>query len=506
MILLEQEHPLRYQGLQPAEMEYQTNSGRTAFLEDASHPVLQGLQDKDFFTWEPGEVVYKNAYVKPQRGARSLVQCNESLVSSALVTIPVNQGLVTLCQLLVSEKLADNPTAETLSVEPAGLQRHVRTEVPEDGGRRGTRVWPRCSTRSTCSTRPLPIRVAALAEGQIAVVSATPANLHQLASAPDKLQAFHAAGVGSCCTASRRTAWQDFNKLVGVEHMLRPFRRERVTFALPRSRLLAGVSLSDVALYSAERIFPWQSGNFVASDTFSHVVDLDEVAPFGTWDSEAWIQLRERHGQRRWLEVHPEPPRLDKHLSAHSSETSDAGRLDVGWKRAVQLDTQGRTGLRWRRSRIDSASTSRRTANRCEFDIQPPRTATEIAIRHAQYDDIPDKRQNGVQIIGCDNIEFFAQRPADYRERVRPMLNSGGLVEYPRGQGGIVLVEPALPGYRRSARERLEETQRAGRHLEEPRRSVRRWTGGDRGSTAGLHADRHFETCDRLPHATRLVR
>jgi hypothetical protein len=74
------------------------------------------------------------------------------------------------------------------------------------------------------------------------------------------------------------------------------------------------------------------------------------------------------------------------------------------------------------------------------FEIQPPRTATEIAIRHAQYDDIPGKRQNGVQIIGCDNIEFFAQRPADYRERVRPMLNSGGLVEYPRGPGGIVLV------------------------------------------------------------------
>ena len=44
-----------------------------------------------------------------------------------------------------------------------------------------------------------------------------------------------------------------------------------------------------------------------------------------------------------------------------------------------------------------------------------------------------------MQIIGCDNVAFFAKRPADFRERVRPLLNSGGLVEYPRGAGGIVL-------------------------------------------------------------------
>jgi beta-galactosidase len=42
-------------------------------------------------------------------------------------------------------------------------------------------------------------------------------------------------------------------------------------------------------------------------------------------------------------------------------------------------------------------------------------------------------------ILGCDNISLLAQRPADFRQRVRPMLNVGGLVEYPQGAGGIVL-------------------------------------------------------------------
>lgn len=35
-------------------------------------------------------------------------------------------------------------------------------------------------------------------------------------------------------------------------------------------------------------------------------------------------------------------------------------------------------------------------------------------------------RPNGVQIIGCDNGAFVAKRPADFRDRVRPLLNSGG--------------------------------------------------------------------------------
>ncbi len=288
--------------------------------------------------------------------------------------------------------------------------------------------------------------------------------------------------------------------------MLRPFRRERVTFALPRSRLLAGVSLSDVALYSAERIFPWQSGNFVASDTFSHVVDLDEVAPFGTWDSEAWYNfVNGMVSADGWKYIQNHPASTNTYrLTLPKPQTL------VGWTWDGNVlynpTRQGRTDVRWRRSASSSASTCRRTANRCGSTFNRRARRRKSPFGTHSLTTFRTKRQNGVQIIGCDNIEFFAQRPADYRERVRPMLNSGGLVEYPRGQGGIVLVEPALPRYGRGARKRLEETQCAGGHLPQSWRTVRRRTGGDRGSTTGLHADRHLETRHRLPHGTRLVR
>ena len=77
-------------------------------------------------------------------------------------------------------------------------------------------------------------------------------------------------------------ALADFNKLVGFDHLIRPFRTERVTLAVPRDPLAAGLSLRDVALESAEKIYPWAGDRYPAADTFTHVVDLADVAPFLT--------------------------------------------------------------------------------------------------------------------------------------------------------------------------------------------------------------------------------
>ena len=41
---------------------------------------------------------------------------------------------------------------------------------------------------------------------------------------------------------------------------------------------MSGLTLGDVVMYSSEQIFPWQAGNYVASDIFSYVVDFEDVA------------------------------------------------------------------------------------------------------------------------------------------------------------------------------------------------------------------------------------
>ena len=119
VIVLEQKHPLRFQAL-PAEIEATHEDGRVAFTEDPDHPVFRNLRDKDFFTWGPDERVYRDAYRKPTRGARSLLQCGDTLRNSALVEVPAGQGVMLLSQLLVAEKLADSAAAQQLLLNLIG--------------------------------------------------------------------------------------------------------------------------------------------------------------------------------------------------------------------------------------------------------------------------------------------------------------------------------------------------------------------------------------------------
>ena len=312
------------------------------------------------------------------------------------------------------------------------------------------------------------------------------------------MQAFHDAGGWLVLHGLTPEGLADFNRLVGFEHLLRPFRRERVTIAFPRSRLLAGVSLGDVALYSSERIFPWQEGNFVASDTFSFVVDVDDVAPFGTWDSDAWYNfVNGMVSADGWKYIQNHPAKNNTYLLTLPKPQELAAWT---WDGNVIYNPTRRVELIFDGDEAGKLSFNvPPDGEPATFDIDPPRTAKQIAIRHAEFDDIPEKRQNGVQIIGCDNVAFYAKRPADFRERVRPLLNSGGLVEYPRGlRRGHRARQSALQGRRGSARQRREETQRAGVDPAEPRRTVRRRQDRDRRRPAGLLA-----RSTSPPHATQ---
>ena len=42
-------------------------------------------------------------------------------------------------------------------------------------------------------------------------------------------------------------------------------------------------------------------------------------------------------------------------------------------------------------------------------------------------------------LVGIDNLWIRVTRPADFSQRVRPMLNIGAMVRYPMGRGGVVL-------------------------------------------------------------------
>lgn len=437
VVILEQATPLKFQGLNPAVISSQTNLGRVAFTEDASHPLLRGLKDKDFFTWEPGEVVYKNTYLKPESGARSLVQCNEALVNSALLIIPVGDGVITLSQLVVGEKLATNAVAQTLLVNAIDFSAGYKLEFQKtvaaaDPGL--LKVLDGINLQYAKAADPL----AALAAGKVAVISATPANLKLLADSADKVKAFNKAGGWIVLNGLTPEGLADFNKLVGFEHMIRPFQRERVTLANPRNRWVAGVSLSDVALSSSERLFSFQEGTFVASDTFTYIVDIEDVTAFGKWNNDVYNRFGGGFVQADGWKYVLNHPASDAPYVLTFTKPQEI--VSWSWDGNTNYDATSRVDLI-----PDGNESAKRTFDVREdgeastMQVEPSLTATSLAIRHATHATTPAKQQNGITLVGLDNLQFFAKRPAGFHERVKPMLNIGGMVEYPQGKGGIIL-------------------------------------------------------------------
>jgi beta-galactosidase len=285
VVVLEQKTPLQYQAL-PAEMETSDTAGEVGFPEDLDHPTMKGLQQKDFFTWfsKDNSDLFAAAYVKPTRGARSLIQCGPSLKNTALIEIPVGKGLMLLSQLLVEDKLDSSPVAQQLLLNLVAYgstykQTFRDVSVVAEGAPALSHAIDSMGLKYAKSADPLD---AIAKPGSLAVISATPENLAKLAGNLPAVQSFTSAGGWIVFNGLTPDGLASYNKIVGVDHLIRPFTQERVSFAPIHDSLLAGVTTSDIAMYSSKRIFGFQEGNYVASDEFNYVVDYDDVAPFAT--------------------------------------------------------------------------------------------------------------------------------------------------------------------------------------------------------------------------------
>lgn len=437
VVVLEQSNPLKYQGL-PCEMNAEQNEGRTAFLEDAGHPALRGLADQDFFTWGTDELVYRNAYEKPTRGAKSLIQCHRRLKNSALVEVPVGDGLMLLSQLEIGAKLATNAVAQTLLGNLLDYAAAYKLEFrPVVAAVSTAPLLAKTLDAIGLNYTPAADASAAIATpnagAHIAIVHASPANLKQLADHAAAVKAFFDAGGFIVLNGLTPEGLADYNRLVGFDHMIRPFGRERVALAVPRHPLTAGLTTGDVVFRSGERIFGWTSDEFVADDVFTYIVDYRDVAPFarfeddfkklmvnGMVNADAWKYIVNLPVEQCVFKlVWPKPQTFESltwvgnknyYLARQAEFLFDGGQKAV-FDFAPNDDPQ-------------------------DFDIRPPRTAKEIVFKITKWDEKPDTRA----ISGLDNLYLYAQRPPEFLATVKPLLNIGGMMFYQRGAGGLVLV------------------------------------------------------------------
>lgn len=437
IIVLDQKHPLHYLAT-PADLEPTDYAGRIAFPENPTHPAFAKQGAADFFCWSGDHIVYRNAYRKPSRTARSLLQCDRELSCSALVEVPVGEGLLLLSQLNIGAKPND-PVARRMTANllkyALDYQREAKPTafVMSESDPRA-KLLSTAGAKFTTETDP----VAALGKAKVVIVDGTPENLKKLAAARDEVRAFAEAGGWLVLWNVPPAALTDFNRLVGFDHVMRPFKRERVTLAPVRDPLGAGLTLRDVALESSEKIYPWAGDRYPADDTFTHVVDLADIAPFMKTD-------RFGHG---WSQITNGLTSADSWKFIFYHDQGQAGERPSWAARLPKKETV--TGLsliingHYRkitklRVVFDGARDSAVTLDlkpeaelRQDFTF-PPRECREIALEPIAWtgEDKP--------VIGLDNLWLHVNRPADFTERVVPLLNIGAIVKYPIGQGGILL-------------------------------------------------------------------
>ena len=422
--------------------------GRIAFSEDLKNPIFAGLDEPDFFTWGPDHILYRSPYLKATHGATSLVQCDEALSCTAMAQCPVNDGLLLLCQLVVGEKLASNPVAQRLfdnmldyAVSYHPVRRRTAAVVPAESPE------GRLLARSGLQYTTLASVGEAMNDAKYGVVVAlaTPANLAQLAAEQAKVQDFTARGGHLMLWGLTAEGLASFNKLVGVEHVIRPFDLEHVSLPAKRDTLLAGITMRDVVLESNKAIYSWQSLQYPASDAFTTVVDLDDIAPFctvpgakagdaagamaapGNWPRNMFSSLASEDG---WM--------LDYYMSTKfPSITLTFPRPEVMTSFSIELNQDygkpQQVNLTFDDDKQPLVLKTAAVNGRQDFEMSPRQVNKTLKIELAKWTPID------AVTTGINNVWIKVKRTADWYKAVKPLLNIGALVKYPRGEGAIVL-------------------------------------------------------------------
>ena len=452
VIVLEQETPPAGRNL-PAPLAATNHYYGYVHPQALGTPVFKDLGADDLMDWAGDHPTCKRVFAKPSQGARSLAECGNELKQSALVEMPCGRGVVVLCQLRVGAKLGTEPAADVL------LRNMMETyagftpaagvvAICAPGNRllvdnvRATGVLSKIVDSVDAAIDP--------ARHKVALIDATPGNLQALNRLKGRATAFQDAGGWIMLCGLGREGVDEFNELMGTNHMIRPFRLERVTLESPNYRLAATLGNRDVALISPTVI---QHGRkWVSSHTFNAVIDGRNVAPFceppgapaDPWDYKPGRTDRDpynlvnavgvtdhwRYYYSYWIaEEGPQPlvfklprPELISQINFWSNQ--------VYWsieEMDVIFDGDEATKV---------TMTFPHTLDVQTVNLPEPRKVKRtIAFQVRSWRPMNPGRPD-IRLVGIDNVEMLRPEPPG---KVVFLDSLGGLVAYPRGEGGVFL-------------------------------------------------------------------
>ncbi len=429
------------------------HTGRIAFMETPSHAAFEGLEQKDFFCRQGDHITYRTVYEKPSEGALSLMQCDEGLASSALLEAQVGEGLMLLCQAVAGSKLDADPVAQRLFDNllnyALAYERIVRrvAVVADDGAKTG--LLEAIDLAHDRADDP----VAALGgEAGIVVVDATPGRLAKLAGAKDKVRAFTEGGGWLVLWGVDPKGLASFNELVGVDHVMRPWRQERASIRRPRDPLARGVSERDVAMTTGRKYMRFMNTEIPSDNAFTHVVDFDDIAPFCEFPPASYFKHKDEDPVNNghsplnmvngmtstdmwrfifYIHLFDDPPlswscKLPRKEAITGVEIVPNGSLHH--LRRIELTFDGGKPVELTFEPYDDVRPQ-------SFDFQA-RSASSLGIELLEWGN-----EGKQDVVGIDQLAVRVKRSDEFYDRVKPLLTAGVLNRYPQGAGGIVLMQ-----------------------------------------------------------------
>ncbi len=240
----------------------------------------------------------------------------------------------------------------------------------------------------------------------------------------------------------------EYNRFVGADHVIRPFRMERVTLEDPEFPLAATLGNRDLALYTPTIL---QHGKYwISPNTYSYVIDGIDAAPFtqppgapddimqytptkddkdpynfvnGLLRSDHWRYIRQI-----WI---PEAGADPLVFNFHRPDTIASVRIwnnNTYWTiEDIDVIVDGDQAGAYHMTLPDSDAM---TELKFPQPVQVKKSIT-LQIRSWRVHRNPEQR-----LVGIDYVQFL--RPKAPGDAV-VIDNVGGLVAYPRGKGGIFL-------------------------------------------------------------------
>ncbi len=452
VVCLEQEYPPAGAAL-PVPLKTTTRLGGYAHPQALGTPLFQDLGADDLIDWAGDHPTFKAVYQKPSRGGRSLVEAGGQLQYSPLVEVPCGSGIMILCQLRVGAKLGVDPAAGIL------LRNLIRTYAeytPAQGVAALHCPGDQLLAEKVATTGALVEKVDSIDDGldpskyRALIVKATPEALDRLNELTGPVKKFQDAGGWVVLCGLDPAGIKPFNHLVDGKFQIRPFRMERVTLENPSFPLAATLGNRDMALFSPQQIM--HGRYYVSRNTFSHCIDRQDFAPF-----------------TQPPEAPQDPMEYEPTFDDHDPFNFVNGMLSSDfWKYIQQLwiPEEGTLKLTFNMRRPDVLKTIKiwnnetywtikdleividgDTANPIRTTLPDSRDLTVIELPEAiqvekairlevkSWRERPIKRTD-VRLVGIDNLQFL--RPEEPKGSVS-IDNTGGLVAFPRGEGGFLL-------------------------------------------------------------------